>query len=214
MQNQAPPGVRLWFLLCWGAALALGVGWLIPLFLHPDPSLFLPDKHEDSLLYTLFIQKASLGFYRGDPFLWEHRHDPESVFSFFHFWPCIYSIAYKMGGYLLLLGISLFLSGLWFYQVFCICLRLGQPRPYAFFVAGAQTFFVVNLAYQMAGYRTHFEAYSFWFNEHSRLYPSVTSMAFYNATALGVLWTLERANSSKNRLCGIFDCPDRVWTSI
>jgi len=192
LENPIFPKISPWALLCWGAGLILGVGWIVPLFLHPDPSLLLPSKHPDSLLYTLFIQKASAGFYLGDPCLWEHWHDPESVFSFYHFWLRAYGSAYGIGGYPLLLFISLFLSGLWFYQVFCICLRLGQPRPYAFFTAGVQAFFVVNLAYQAVAYKTNFTAYSFWSTEHTRLYPSVTSMAFYNAAALGVLWTLER----------------------
>ncbi|MBI4028225.1 MAG: hypothetical protein HY360_24785 [Verrucomicrobia bacterium] len=191
---------RRWSLLCWGAALTLGVGWVIALLLHPEPSLLLPDSVPDTLLYTLFIQKAAAGFGYGDPFLWEYRDDPASLHSFFHFWPQMYGELYRLGGHSLLLAVSIFLSGLWFYTVFRFALRLGQARPYAFFMAGVQTFFIVNIAYQVCGFKTNFAAYTFWVTEHSRLYPTVTSMAFYNLAALGVLWALSRPEILKTIL--------------
>lgn len=186
---------RPWPVLCWGAALVLALNWVIRWLCHPEPSLLFPAGSGDTCLYTFFIQRASEGFTTGDPFFWEHRSDPASIFSIFHFWPLVYGNFYRVGGEPLLLCISIFLSGLWFYSVFYFCLRLGQARPYAFFVAGVQTFFVVNHAYLFAGFGMDFSAQHFWGTEHERLYPTVTAMAFYNFSAAGVLWALEGAGS-------------------
>src|SRR5436189_78978 len=54
-----------WSLLCWGAAFMLGIGWIIPLFFHPDPNLLIPLNLPDALIYTFYIQKAAAGFTQG-----------------------------------------------------------------------------------------------------------------------------------------------------
>lgn len=182
-----------WGLLCLSLAMMLFVGWLIPLSLNSDRSLILPEKNADTLLYHVFIQKAAAGFLHGDPFLWEHREDPASLLSFFHFWPMLYGKLYTLGGHGLLLVISALLSGLWMYAVFSFARRLGQPAPYAFLTATLQTFFIVNLGYQAMGFKTQFALYNLATSEHARLYPSVTAMAFYNLAALSVAWALQRS---------------------
>ncbi|MFZ4695381.1 MAG: hypothetical protein ACOYMV_09665 [Verrucomicrobiia bacterium] len=196
-----------WVVVCWGAALFLGAGWIAVSIRQPNPPLVFADKTPDTLLYTLFIQKASLGFSHGDPFLWEHREDPKSVLSFFHLWNQAYGTILRWGGHLSLLVLSIFLSGLWFYALFRFCVRLGQSRPYAFFVSGIQTFFVVNLVYQGKAFGTNLLAYPVWVTEHVRLYPTVTAMAVYCLAALGVLWALERPRITKSiavaALCGL-----------
>lgn len=184
-------GSLSWAGLCWGAALTLAVGGMVAALRHPDPGLLLPIKSPDVLLYTVCIQKAAAGFDHGDPLLWEHRDSPSSLFSFYHLWPSLYGHIYRAGGHLLLHATALLLSGLWLYAVFLFYLRLGVSRPWAFFAAGIQTFYS-GFAYQAAGFKTNFAAYSFWITEHSRLYPTVTSMAVYNLAALSVVWTLER----------------------
>ncbi len=181
-----------WGWLCWGTALFLVVSVALDFFLHPGAPFLFPNTFSDSLLYTFFIQRASDGFLSGDPFLWEHRHDPSSLISIFHFWPSVYGQIFRMGGYAALMVVSLFLSGLWFYSLFRLCLKLGHPRAYAFFVAGIQTFFVVNFAYQFVGFKTNLALYNFWITEHVRLYPTVTAMAFYSLAVLLVLHATEK----------------------
>ncbi len=192
MRAFSNPVPRRWVLLCGIAVALLGVGWLIPLIAVRNLSLLLPVRTPDVLLYVLFIQRAAHGFLSGDPFLWEHHQDAASLFSFYHFWPWAYGKLYSLGGHPGLLVASLILSGVWFYAVFAFAVRLGQPRPYAFFTAGIQTFFVVNFAYQAFGFKTNFAAYNLATSEHVRLYPSVTSMALYNVAALAVLDVLQR----------------------
>lgn len=182
---------RRWILFCWAAAFLTGIGWLISLSQHPFPSQLWPSTSPDTLLYTHFIQKSSAGFFHGDPFLWEHREDSQSLFSIFHFWPMIYGKIFSAGGHPLLLLISTLLSGLWFYSAFRFSIRLGEPPAYAFFMSGLQVFFVVNLAYQVCGFKTNFGAYNLATTEHARLYPSVTAMAIYNLAALLVCGTLQ-----------------------
>ena len=193
---------RHWTQLCWLASFMLGIGWLLALALHPIPSQVLPATSPDVLLYGNLIQKASMGFCQGDPFLWEYHQDPKSIFSFFNFWIKIYGKAYSLGGNSLLLLISTLLSGLWFYAVFQFTAKLGEPRPYAFLMAGIQTFFVVNFAYQACGFKTNFAAYNFVTSEHSRIYPSVTAMAFYNLAALGVIHALQRPGIIRTLVAG------------
>jgi hypothetical protein len=193
---------RKWSLLCWATASFLGLGWVILLVFHPDPRLIFQLGGGDVLIYRILIQRAAAGFGLGDPFLWEHHADPGSIFSIFHFWPTVLGGIFRSTGCLGLLATSLLLSGLWFHSVFRFCLRLGQGRPYAFFVAGVQTFFVINQAYEICGFKTNLAAYSFFWTEHERLYPTVTSMAFYNLAALVVLWALDRRSIVRGLLAG------------
>ncbi len=192
-----------WVLLCWGSAFLFGCGWVATYFFHPDPTLLLPDKIADTLLYTAIFQKSASGFNTGDPFLWEHRYDPASVISFYHFWPAIFGFIYQIGSHPLLIVTSTLLSGLSFYSVFHICTKLGHPKPFAFFVAGIQTFFIVNLAYQISGFRTDFSLYNISKSEHSRLYPSVTAMAFYNLATFMVIWGIQRPRFLKTVLASL-----------
>lgn len=179
-------------MLCCAAPSLLVLGWLIPWVAVRDASLILPVRAPDVLLYTTFIQRAAQGFLSGDPFLWEHHQDAASLFSFYHFWPWVYGKLFNLGGHPALLLASMLLSGIWFSAVFSFATRLGQPRPYAFFTAGLQTFFVVNFAYQAFGFKTNFAAYNLSTSEHVRLYPTVTSMALYNMAVLAVAWALPR----------------------
>jgi hypothetical protein len=182
---------RRWLLLCVVTTAMLLVSWLVPLALAPDRGLLLPLRGPDTLLYTVLIQRASVGQVHGDAFVWEHREDPASLFSFFHAWPLVLGKLYAVGGHLLLLGVSTALSGLWFWSLFRFAIRLGLPRPWAFFLAGLQTFFVVNLTYQVCGFKTSWSAYNLSVSEHARLYPSVVSMSIYGAAVLAVVCALQ-----------------------
>lgn len=188
-----------WAALCWAAALTLTIGWIIPLLMHPHPEWVFPLKSVDALLFTVYIQKAAMGFTHGDTLILEHANNPESIFSFYHFWPVIYGKLYAVGGYPWLVVVSTLLSGLWFYSTFRFAERLSMPRPFAFFITGLQVFFVVNLAYQALGYKTNLAAYNLVTSEHSRLYPSVTAMAIYSAAALAMARLLQ-SPGALNRL--------------
>lgn len=176
-----------WAGLCFATAFILGLHFPIDSILHPGSVFFLPDTFNDSLIYTALIQKCSDGLGRGDPFLWEHRNDPASLFSFLHFWPVVFGYVYSMTGHTGLVVVSLLLSGLWFFALFLCFKQLGHPDQISFFLAGVQSFFVVNLAYQIVGFKTNFSLYTFWVTEHVRLYPTVVAMAVYCLSTCCVL---------------------------
>ncbi len=147
-------------------------GWRMkvsPLYLMPDSSIYLG-----------IIERAAQTKLDGDPFLWEHRHDPGSLLSFYNFWPKIYGCLSRHIGLPFLLYTSFLLSAMWFFALLRLCRILGQPRAYAYFTAGMITFFSVNIAYNAIGYRTHFELWNLWLTEHLRLYPTLTSMTIYS----------------------------------
>jgi hypothetical protein len=173
--------------LCWGIALILLVGPVLDATWDATRAFLFPNTLNDALIHPAFMRKAADGFHSGDPFLWEHRTDPTSVTSFFHFWPHILGHVLKIAEYPGLLVLSVFFSGLWFYSIYRFCRELGQSLYFALFSAGIQTFFVVNLAYQINGFKTNWQNYNFWITEHMRLYPSVISMAVYNLVAFLVL---------------------------
>jgi hypothetical protein len=192
----------MWSIACFLTPLLFLAGILYDRSAFPESRFLFPNTFEDSLLFQTIIERASQG-YLGDSFLWEYRDDPAALTSFFNFWPVVFGVIYRQGGWPLLLCLSLFMSGLWFYSIFQMNRLLGQKEPYAFFMAGIQTFFVVNLAYQMMGFKTNFGLYNFWVTEHMRLYPSVTAMAIYNFSALLTLKALLRQNYLVALLAGV-----------
>src|SRR6185436_14274110 len=86
------------FLLCWGTAMILLVGPFLDRYLHPDSFFLFPNTNDDALIHPAFIHKVAEGYTNGDPFIWEHRHDPASITSFFNFWFRVYAVVYNMGG--------------------------------------------------------------------------------------------------------------------
>ena len=191
-----------WGLLCWLTACLLALAPLADRALHSGSYFLLPNTFSDSLLYRVIIQKAAQPGPVGDPFLWEHRHDPQSLLNLVRFWPSVYARVYERGGDVALLAFSTILSGVWFFALFRFARRLGMPVTFAFFVAGIQAFFVVNLAYQVVGFKTNFRAYSFWITEHMRLYPSVTAMAWYSVAAVTVAWAVDDGRRLRLALAG------------
>ncbi|MDD2708009.1 MAG: hypothetical protein PHV34_08370 [Verrucomicrobiae bacterium] len=193
-----------WILLCWGAALFLNLGFLVNSLVWNKGVAQAYPVASDSLIHPVYIQKAAAGFVHGDPFLWEHRADSAAIVSFFNIWFRIYGWFYQWGGDWSMVCLRTLFSGLWFYSLFRFCCMLGFPAPGAFLTAGVQAFFVVNFAYQLIGFKTHFSAYNLEVSEHVRLFPTVTAMAVYNLA----VWLVARALESpaQRRFCG-WMCP-------
>ena len=182
-----------WLSLCWLAALLYPIGILVDLWLHPDSKFLWPISDNDAMLYVTFIHRMAQGFHNGDAFLWEHRIDPSAILANFHFWPLIFGTIYKYGGDFAYLSTWFVVIALWFYSLFRLCLHLEQPRSYAFFTAGIQVSFIINLAYQVNGLRGKWQQYSFWVTELVRLYPSVISMCIYSSAVLLVALALKNS---------------------
>jgi len=160
------------------------MGLAVDKWLYPESTFLWPISDTDAMLYFVFVQKIAHGFSNGDALLWEHRSDPSAILANFHFWPLILGTIYKYGGDFAYLATWFIVIALWLYALFRLCVHLGQPRPYAFFTAGMQVFFIVNLAYQVNGLRGRWESYNFWCTELVRLYPSVISMCVYSSAVL------------------------------
>lgn len=171
-------------LICAATASLLFVGPWLDLLLHPDSPLWLPwATMPDVSVYVAVFRRAAEGALLGDPFVWEHRVDPSSVFTAFAFWPGVFGkLTGAFGdGVLPLAGWGL--STLWFFGLFRLAKALGQPAGRAFGASGVACFFAVNLAYNLNGYKLNFGAWNLALTEHLRVYPTVASMAVYALAA-------------------------------
>lgn len=180
-------------LLCAATASLLFVGPLLDLFLHPDSPLWLPwATMPDAAVYVALFRRAAEGALCGDPFVWEHRVDPSSIFSVYAVWPRIFGSLMRDAGNSSLPLASFCLTTFWLFGLYRLAKALGQAPWRAFVTAGVACFFSVNLAYNLNGYHFRLSAWNFTLTEHLRVYPSAASMAVYALAA----WRLYAAVSS------------------
>ncbi|MCC7518455.1 MAG: hypothetical protein IT578_04635, partial [Verrucomicrobiae bacterium] len=180
-------------MLCAASASLLFLGPLLDWALHPGSPLWLPwATMPDMGVYVAVFRRAAEGALLGDPFLWEHRIDPSSVFTVYAFWPSIFGrlIGAFGDGALPLAGWGL--STLWFFGLFRLAKALSQSPARAFATAGFACFFSVNLAYNLNGYHFRFGAWNLGLSEHLRVYPTAAAMAVYALAA----WRLHAAVSA------------------
>lgn len=167
-------------LICLATTTLLWIGPLTDLLQHPESPLWFPfATMPDFSVYVSMFRRAALDGLTGDPFTWEHRMDPGSVFSVYNYWPSFFGFLIRIGGDVMIPFIGWLLSTLWFFGLFRFCKGLGQSSHYAFFVSGLTCFFSVNLAYNLNGYKLNVNAWNFAITEHLRSYPTVSSMAVY-----------------------------------
>jgi hypothetical protein len=181
------------FLYCLAVAGLMWVGPVTDWVFRPDnPQCYPYARLPDVEVYIPLIERASEGSVKGDPFLWEHRDDPASVFSVLNAWPRLFGALRKTIGPAAFLVLGTIFSALWFFSLWKLLERWTVPRRFAFFMGGVACFFSVNLAYNFHGYKLNFAAWNLLLSEHLRAYPTVTSMAVYT---LAVLLTYRAAAS-------------------
>lgn len=180
-------------ILCGATASLLLVGPLLDLLLHPDAPLWLPwATMPDVSVYVAMFRRAAEGTLGGDPFVWEHRADPSSIFAVFAIWPRLFGALIRRAGDGGLALAGVVLSTFWFFGLYRLARAFGQEPWRAFAAAGIACFFSVNWAYNLNGYRFHLGAWNLALTEHLRVYPSAASMAIYALAA----WRMYAAVSS------------------
>jgi hypothetical protein len=200
--RSAPPWA-IDLLACLATAGLLWVGPLLDALLHPESPLWFPYATlPDAMVYVAMFHRAGAGSMAGDPFLWEHRVDPSSVFTVFGYWPGLFGILVRLGGEVMLPVTGWLLSALWFFGLLRLCRGLGQERRWAFFAAGLACFASVNLAYNLNGFGPRPSVWNFALTEHLRPYPSASSMATYALAAAALQAALARPGTARALLAG------------